>query len=166
MRGQFSEVEEMISALKGTSGAAAAIPLLMIALAMGVMVAGVASFLFGALKHVWGVRKFYPKHVDYVALFKYSADQLQIIRYSGQTDQAYQNMTFALFISLFFVGWSLFWEHRPIDHGQLMFAVNLFFALAMAAASIRYNVRFWQLLAALASSTPAVSSQKEEVQNP
>lgn len=154
MRHQFKEVEGLIVALSGPAGAAAAIPLLLIALAMGVMVAGVASLLFGVARRLPILNKKYPPNINWAALFRYSADQLQLVRHSGQTDQAYQNMAFALNISWFFLGISLFIEGRQIDHGVLMFWVNVFFAVMMTLAAIRYNLRLYQFMAALASSAP------------
>jgi hypothetical protein len=158
MRAQFKEVETLISGVNSSNGVAAVIPLLMIALAMGVIVAGVASlFLAGAMR-IPVFRKSIPHKVNYAALFAYSADQLQMVRHSGQTDQAYSSMAVALLFSFGFNIVKIFVEHRPEEHGLFLICVNGVFATLMIIASVRYHLRLTQFMVALSVMAPVQNS--------
>jgi hypothetical protein len=155
MRSQFKEVEVLISGINSNSAATAVIPLLLIALAMGVIVAGISSLFLGVAMRLPILLKKVPREVNYAALFAYPADQLQMVRHSLQTDQAYASMSFALVISFLFNVLKIYIQRRTEVHGGLLLSVNAVFATLMIIASLRYHLRLTQFMIALSTMAPS-----------
>lgn len=148
MRSQFPEIDKLISGLNTARNFAPTIPLLLFALATGVILAGISSLFLALAIRIPSLAKQIPQKVNFAALFKYRADQLAVLRHNNQTDQAYGSMALALVISFVVIIIRTVAEGQRPEH-WLGLTVNGLFCIGMVLASIRFHFRHMQFLAEL-----------------
>jgi hypothetical protein len=118
LRRQATSLQALFQAISTERGLAALLALSITAVAIGLIVAGVAHLLVPWLSRLTTRDKTAPLHkqdLDFGRLYTHSAATLERLQQMGRVFQSYSNMATALLLSLgiLFYNW---YDGQPIDH--------------------------------------------------
>jgi hypothetical protein len=132
---------DLFQAIQTTNGAPALVALLVLAMAFGVVIAGISSIVIPFLSRVATPKpksSMHPYEIDFARLYSRPDQTLQMFLHHMRIYQAYAHMAMAWFLSLVAFVWDSIFGTRPIDHWHFKFCVLVSFFLSMLWAAVRY----------------------------
>jgi len=135
-----SSLEEMFRAISSSSGTPTLIALMVLAMANGVIIAGISSITIPFLARMLTPKPKSPMHthkLNFAKLYD-NPDKIQMFLHHMRIYQAYAHMTIALMLSLVAFLWGSKFNSPPTEHWHIKLGILLFFILSMLWAAVRY----------------------------
>jgi len=115
------------------------LPLLFMALAIGVIVAGCSSVIIPFFSKFFSSKKGkipLPEAIDMKNLFSYNVEKLKLLSNFSRSYQSFANMFIALFVSLLVLIYHIY-KHAPIEYPYAKLFIIFLFTLLMLIASVK-----------------------------
>jgi hypothetical protein len=136
-----SSLSDLFQAIPTSNGAPTLVALLVLAMAFGVVIAGISSIFIPFISRAATPRPHSAMHayeIDFARLYSRPEQTLQMFLYHMRIYQAYAHMATAWFLSLLAFLWDAIFGTHPIDHWHFKLCVLAGFFLSMLWAAVRY----------------------------
>jgi hypothetical protein len=136
-----TSVGDLFKAIPTSNGTPTLVALLVLAMAFGVVIAGISSIVVPFISRLVTPQPksaMHPYEIDFARLYSRPEQTLQMFLHHMRIYQAYAHVATAWFLSLVAFVWEAISGVQPIDHPYFKLCVMLGFFLSMLWAAVRY----------------------------